>query len=444
LLVVSTSAQNHRSSNKPSQIPSSVETLKLVASEDVKAPSDHAVEVHHSLHVPLDQSQVYWNFGGSTVLTKNSIRLTPASQNKRGWLWNDYPIESENFELEFSVEIFSRPHFGGDGMAVWLLQSTQDPTFQTDPTHLNGDVFGMRNDFRGVGVVFDVYDNDGKRDNPSVFVIYNPDGVETNFNHDNDYANDMYKRVPAVPNARTANSDSFSCVANLRNTGRPSRVMLKSLHNVLHVYVDADDGVGYRFCLAVEFDKSFKDHHIAFTAMTGQVADVHEISQVTTRYLKSTDSVDDSIFIAADRQRANTCGTMGWLVRLVSVSTAFALLLSGVYQLYMLQQWVAAGINAVDTCQQMNALIEPHILGFFALCAWLLITLNLYGLLLQAPLLIWRGIQFPRKAYRISALQLGGDKVHGSQGLPLNVKFGLAIASYAISVLYFGYAITHC
>ena len=48
--------------------------------------------------------------------------------------------------------------------------------------------------------------------------------------------------------------------------------MIKFIQQVLHVYVDTDDGLGYKFCLAVEFDqpKTFKDYHIAFTAMTGQ------------------------------------------------------------------------------------------------------------------------------------------------------------------------------
>jgi hypothetical protein len=52
-------------------------------------PSSAAVEAHHSLHRPHDQSQVYWNFGGATVLTKKYIRITPSGQNRRGWLWND-------------------------------------------------------------------------------------------------------------------------------------------------------------------------------------------------------------------------------------------------------------------------------------------------------------------------------------------------------------------
>src|SRR5256885_1557679 len=58
------------------------------------------MEPHHSLHHPFDQSVVYWKFGGSTVMTKNLIRLVPAAQSRSGWLWNDYPLESEDWEVE--------------------------------------------------------------------------------------------------------------------------------------------------------------------------------------------------------------------------------------------------------------------------------------------------------------------------------------------------------
>lgn len=49
-------------------------------------------ETQHSLHTPIDHSQVYWNFGGSSVMTKKYVRLTPATQGRKGWIWNEYPL----------------------------------------------------------------------------------------------------------------------------------------------------------------------------------------------------------------------------------------------------------------------------------------------------------------------------------------------------------------
>lgn len=65
----------------------------------------------------------------------------------------------------------------------------------TDPEVLNGPLFGLRSDFQGFGIVFDVYDNDNRRDNPSIFVLRNDEGVPTKFNHDNDFAV-KYRLVP--------------------------------------------------------------------------------------------------------------------------------------------------------------------------------------------------------------------------------------------------------
>jgi len=54
------------------------------------------------------------------------------------------PIESANWEVEFTMEVYSKPHFGGDGFAFWMLEGLQDPTYHNDPTFLTGDVCGMR------------------------------------------------------------------------------------------------------------------------------------------------------------------------------------------------------------------------------------------------------------------------------------------------------------
>jgi hypothetical protein len=126
------------------------------------------------------------------------------------------------------------------------------------------------------GVLFDVYDNDNKRNNPSIFVLNNMNGTDCvqalvsslllsqsarasltyifrllcnqpvwtcphlisrsyhsstffsgskTFNHDNDYENDMEKGVPDVVPGHVGDSSSVykshKCVSDFRNTGRP-------------------------------------------------------------------------------------------------------------------------------------------------------------------------------------------------------------------------------
>lgn len=174
------------------------------------------------------------------------------------------------------------------------MSANADPNFLSDTTALTGPIFGMKSDFNGVGVLFDTYDNDGQRNNPSIFVVQNEQG-DFRHSHDADFEHDMVKTLPR--NKVPGNYEAYRCVADIRNLGRPVKAVVKVLNGVLSVYLDTDDGQGWRFCLAVEFERragpkrknTLKDTHIAFTAATGQVADHMDIHEVTTRYLKSTD-----------------------------------------------------------------------------------------------------------------------------------------------------------
>ena len=157
----------------------------------------YPIEQHHSLRSPMDKSQVYWSFGGSTVLTKYMARLTPSTQDRRGWLWNEYPLESSQFEIETRFEVSSKPHFGGDGMAIWIIKPiSDDPAFAQYVDAFNGPIFGMNDNFNGIGILLDVYDNDSKRNNPSIFAVVN-DGNKRNYNHDNDFGryNQIYTHL---------------------------------------------------------------------------------------------------------------------------------------------------------------------------------------------------------------------------------------------------------
>jgi hypothetical protein len=50
--------------------------------------------------------------------------------------------------------------------------------------------------------------------------------------------------VKTLPDGVTAGSAGASakCVADIRNTGKVSKVLVKFLHKILHVYVDNNEG----------------------------------------------------------------------------------------------------------------------------------------------------------------------------------------------------------
>jgi hypothetical protein len=281
--------------------------IELLINPDIHR--DMPTEPHHTLQMPMDQGRVYWYWGGSTVVAKKKVSLTPPTADRNGFLWNDYPLESANWEVEFDFKVFSGPHFGGDGFGFWILDPAVDPVLKSEPDSLSGPLFGLLSDFKGFGVVFDTYDNDGDRKNPAIFVVENSKGGKFMGNHDNDYMDDMHKDVTGLM------TKDFSCTADYRNREQPTRVLVRFLHEILHVYVDEQTDKGWQLCLALKMPKAYKGYHIAFTAHTGQVADAHEITTIQTRYLdKSEKDFDDFKLKHAHSLPKRTWGSFLWFL----------------------------------------------------------------------------------------------------------------------------------
>ena len=406
-------------------------------------------EAHHSLHAPLDKTAVYWNYGGSTVLTNALIRLTPATQDRRGWLWNEYPLESANWEVEWVVEVASKPHFGGDGVCMWALASLEDPSaIARSADALEGPVFGMKADFTGLGVCVDVYDNDNKRNNPTVFVLEQLRGAGTTaWHHDSDYEEDMLTDKPTALSLH-GNDPAYSahkCIADLRNTGRSARILVKLLHSVLHVYVDTTDNAQYKFCLAVTVKGSYKDHHLAFSAATGGVADTYDIREITTRYLKEEDAEFDDAQLG--RLKTGAAGGVGggwggrvgvlfWLF--VNVLSAALIGMVGV-QLWTYHSLLLDRIDLVQITQRINPFILPHYAGHALLCALLLLSGNWLAVLLNAPALAWKGWEFWKKTWLFSPATVGPVKGHARGRVSVYWKLGGMLAFYAAMQLYYIY-----
>ena len=403
---------------------------------------DHPIEQHHSLHAPLDKTQVYWNYGGSTVLTNSLIRLTPSTQDRRGWLWNEYPLESANWEVEWSMEVHSRPHFGGDGMCMWALAGVQDPSFSQRADALNGPIFGMKTDFDGLGVCFDVYDNDNKRNNPTVFVIEqsgrDPRPV---WHHDTDYEEDMVTALPATQ-PHDPSYAAHKCIADFRNQGKPTRVLVKLLHSTLHVYIDTSDAGQYKFCLAVQLQAKYKDYHIAFSSATGGVADNVDIREVSTRYLKDSDKEFDDEKLARLKSGANKSGwgrRMSALYWLLVNAASVALVAVVALQLWTYHSLLQQRIDLVAICQRINPYILPHYGGHAALVALLLLNGQWVAVLLNAPLLGWKVWEFVKKTWLFSPASVGPVKGHARGRVSVYWKLGGMLGFYAVMQLYYLY-----
>eukprot|EP00475_Leptophrys_vorax_P029755 TRINITY_DN4394_c0_g1_i1.p1 TRINITY_DN4394_c0_g1~~TRINITY_DN4394_c0_g1_i1.p1 ORF type:complete len:469 (+),score=118.96 TRINITY_DN4394_c0_g1_i1:203-1408(+) len=394
------------------------------------------MEAHHSLHHPFDQSVVYWKYGGATVMTKSSIRLVPASQSRAGWLWNDYPLESEDWEVEVALKVQSKPHFGGDGFAFWVLSGEMDPSFHFEPDFLNGPMFGLKDDFKGFGVIFDTYDNDGKRDNPSVFVVQNEEGRFGVHDHDNDFEQVMLKTVPT-------SGMQYKCFSSYRNTKNPYRVLIRYRKKILHVYVQ--DGswntqpVDFKYCLSVQVNlpSSIGEKHIAFTALTGQVADKIDILEISTRYINEKDAfIDDAKLDHASGSPRSTFATIFWLV-ILAIGAGLAYWTSrDISALGMLKN---AQTNPVYLANELNRTVVRHMALHFVVCGMLLFTGSWLGLILNSPLLVYRIYQAATNTYELDPAVLAGGGRSGKSKNPISfeVQLYITITIYVIACIYY-------
>jgi len=245
-----------------------------------------AIETHHSLHFPMDGALQYWSIGGATVSSKSFVRLTPASHSRSGWLLNNHAIRSDNWEMEVAMSLRSPNTIGGDGFGIWVLNRTMFETTGDETISLDDNVLGMANNFNGFGVIFDTYDNDENGKNPMAMVLYN-DGSKTAWDHDKDFDHDAL--------VQNFNNLETRCTLYSPKNERDLILILRYQSGILHVYTRDLEYEKNQFCLAVELNNKTKDtHSFAFTALTGAVADIHEIKSVTVQYLdKDSPVVDD-------------------------------------------------------------------------------------------------------------------------------------------------------
>jgi len=243
------------------------------------------IENQHSLYSPMDTLQ-HWTIGGATVSATKFVRLTPASHSRSGWLINNEAIRSENWEMEVSMSIRSAGSFGGDGFGIWVLNRSMLEKNGNESVRFEGNVLGMRDNFDGFGVIVDTYDNNGDGRNPIVMVLWN-DGSEIEWDHDEDFEHDSFNN--------TFDKLHIRCTLILHQKVQFLKIMLRYQRGVLHVYTSESENSEWQFCLAAQLNNKTKDtHSFAFTALTGAVADIHDLQTIIVQYLdEDSPEVDD-------------------------------------------------------------------------------------------------------------------------------------------------------
>ncbi|KAG2228033.1 hypothetical protein INT45_012057 [Circinella minor] len=237
-------------------------TLSVVASAAAQASVPLRT---HSISMPYidDELQNRWfDFGGDTLINTNrQIRLTSTRQSQQGYLWSRLPLTASNFEIEFEFNVEGQSgHLYGDGMALWLTKQRSTP----------GPVFGSVDQFEGLGVFFDTYDNERAHRHTFPYIsAMLGDGMKS-------YENDKDGRT----------TELAGCEANFRSKSFPTKARLTYYkNNYLQFQMIWREEDEWSECFKVNDVKLPEQIYLGFTAHTGEVTDNHDIIGVTTKTL---------------------------------------------------------------------------------------------------------------------------------------------------------------
>eukprot|EP01102_Stenamoeba_stenopodia_P008966 TRINITY_DN2628_c0_g1_i1.p1 TRINITY_DN2628_c0_g1~~TRINITY_DN2628_c0_g1_i1.p1 ORF type:complete len:627 (+),score=138.34 TRINITY_DN2628_c0_g1_i1:236-1882(+) len=216
-------------------------------------PLNLHVERLHSFKGPFGSGRnaiYYWEHGGSTMITENYVRLTPSQPSKVGWIWNFQPVYFSAWEVVMSFQV-SGARLGADGFAFW---------YAAEPKK-DGPAFGYQNPWKGLGVLFDTYDNDGSRNNPYISVIVN-DGTKV---WDGGRDGGIYA--------------TDGCISHFRNTKSSVKITYKD--GTVEVSVDVGERGYFQPCTKIAAQLP-PGYYFGMTAATGAVHDAHDIYSIDT------------------------------------------------------------------------------------------------------------------------------------------------------------------
>ncbi|CAF97157.1 unnamed protein product, partial [Tetraodon nigroviridis] len=199
-----------------------------------------------------DGSVPFWTHTGSAIPSADQVRITPSLRSQRGSIWTKNKVIFEHWEAEVTFRVSGRGRMGADGLAVWFTTSQG----------LEGPVYGAADQWNGVGVFFDSFDNDGKKNNPAIIVVGNNGKLV--YDHQNDGTTQALG----------------TCLRDFRNKPYPIRAKITYYKKTLTVMINngftpnKDD---FEFCTKVDNMIIPTEGFFGISAATGGLADDHDV-----------------------------------------------------------------------------------------------------------------------------------------------------------------------
>ncbi|XP_031433848.1 protein ERGIC-53 [Clupea harengus] len=199
-----------------------------------------------------DGSVPFWVHTGNAIPSSDQIRITPSLRSQKGSVWTKNTVKFQHWEAEVTFRVAGRGRMGADGLAMWFTESQG----------LTGPVYGGADQWNGVGIFFDSFDNDGKKNNPAILVIGNNGNLV--YDHQNDGSTQALG----------------TCLRDFRNKPYPVRAKITYYQKTLTIMInngftpDKDD---YEFCARVENMVIPAEGFFGLSAATGGLADDHDV-----------------------------------------------------------------------------------------------------------------------------------------------------------------------
>jgi len=219
--------------------------------------------------VQRDGTIPFWEHFGNAIASDESIRITPSLRSKKGSVWSKEVNTHDNWEVEIVFRVSGRGRIGADGLAVW---------YTTDRGQ-EGPVFGSSDNWNGLGVFFDSFDNDGLHNNPYILAVLN-DGTKS-YEHETDGANQQVG----------------GCLKDFRNKPFPIRAKIEYFNKALtlSIHNGLTSNADYELCLRAENVLLPKNGYFGVSAATGALADDHDVFAFLTTSLSSPSESSDVV-----------------------------------------------------------------------------------------------------------------------------------------------------
>ncbi|KAG5272207.1 hypothetical protein AALO_G00162820 [Alosa alosa] len=199
-----------------------------------------------------DGSVPFWVHTGNAIPSSDQIRITPSLRSQKGSVWTKNTINFQHWEAEVTFRVSGRGRMGADGLAMWF----------TAGQGLTGPVYGAADQWNGVGIFFDSFDNDGKKNNPAVVIVGNNGNLV--YDHQND----------------GTTQSLGTCLRDFRNKPYPVRAKITYYKKTLTIMINngfTPDKEDYEFCARVENMVIPAEGFFGISAATGGLADDHDV-----------------------------------------------------------------------------------------------------------------------------------------------------------------------